>query len=184
MSANTLGNHTEISLESTILAFTNWRTVKNQHGGSNKPIPSELWDMVFTLESKGLPARSLKAALGISSTQYKNQKAKREVNNPGQQVNIDNKAENALFAEAVVKPSKAELEQKTPELSGLGSEALHQIKQLKTTDNSKHELNPNTVIVECFHSDGHRLKIHATSEKMSEIFGAFFHQPAAEISSC
>lgn len=44
MSENNPEQHAKLSLETVILAFTKWRSVKNEHGSSNKPIPSELWD--------------------------------------------------------------------------------------------------------------------------------------------
>ena len=158
-------NQPSISLENTILAFTNWRASKLQHG-SNKPIPSELWDMVFTLEENGLSARVLKSALGLSSTQYKNQKAKRQQTQVAASKDTEVATANAEFAQAVINPSQGPLEQEIPSLARAANETRQQVKQLKITDNSKHELSSSTVIVECFHSEGHRLKIHATSENV------------------
>jgi hypothetical protein len=184
MSEHYSEQHGELSLESVILAFANWRSVKNAHGVSNKPIPSELWDMVFALEAKGLPARAIKSALGLSSGQYKSQKAKREQSKSEQQRDEADTSTVATFAEAIVSPSQAEHGAEVPSLSDLANETRQQVRQLKITDNSKHQLSSETVIVECFHSDGHRLKIHATSEKMSEIFSAFFQQPIMNNSPC
>lgn len=79
---------------------------KNEHGASNKPIPSELWDMVFALEAKGLPARAIKSALGLSSGQYKSQKAKREQSKSEQQRDEAETSTAATFAEAIVAPLK------------------------------------------------------------------------------
>lgn len=172
-----------ITLEETMLAFEQWRSNKPNDGGQYY-IPQALWDKVFALEAKGLPARSLKSALGLSSTQYRNQKLKREQNTetPGAPSNDATKP--AIFTEAVVSrvptnsaPSNS-LQDKAAKVT------RHQVKQLRTMDNSSHEPDLSTVIVECIHRDGHRLKIHATNERVSEIFNAFLAQSSDDNQPC
>lgn len=167
----------QVSLEGTIAAFVKWRSEKASSERGNKPIPQELWDMVFTLEENGLSQRTLKSALNLSATQYRTQQSKRQQPQPTLQKESNSLNEQALFAEAVVTPNSSIQTPEVPSLVEAAKETQHKIKQLKTTDLSKHELSTETIIVECIHNEGHRLKIHATSKKMSEIFKAFFQQP-------
>jgi hypothetical protein len=183
MSANHSNAPYSVTLEDTIASFAKWRSNKSRHGGS-QTIPTELWDMVFALEANGLHPRTIKSALSISSTQYRNQQAKRQQNKVKEQGNNKTSKEEAIFSEVVVAPNKSTHEEELPSLANAVKENRHQINQLKTMDNRKHELNSDTVIVECIHSDGHRLKIHVTSKKISEIFSAFLQQSASANLSC
>jgi len=189
MSVNKLNEITPVTLDSAMKAFKEWRTDKSSNGGQT--IPNELWEQVFELEAHGIQLRLIKTALGISSNQYRSQQTKREqaqsklddtkleINSPKPQV---------VFSEAVItsssiNPSTSEVKQ-VQSLSDAANETRQQIKQLKINNNDKHRLNTDTVIVECIHSDGHKLKIHVTSKSMPEIFDAFFQQSSSISLSC
>lgn len=172
-----------ITLEETMLAFEQWRSNKPNDGGQYY-IPQTLWDKVFALEAKGLPARSLKSALGLSSTQYRNQKLKREQNAATPGAPSNDAAKPAIFTEAVVSRVSTSSAQSNPLQDEAAKATRHQVKQLRTMDSRSHEPDLSTVIVECIHRDGHRLKIHATNERVSEIFNAFLAQSSDDNQPC
>jgi len=172
-----------ITLEETMLAFEQWRSNKPNDGGQYY-IPKTLWDKVFALEAKGLPARSLKSALGLSSTQYRNQKLKREQNTVNKRAQSGDEVTQAVFSEAVVDRVSSCSVQISPPQEAAAKATRHQVKQLKTMDNRSHEPDLGTVIVECIHRDGHRLKIHATTERVNEIFNAFLSQSSDDNQPC
>jgi hypothetical protein len=189
MSANQLNEITPVTLDSAMKAFKEWRADKSSNGGQT--IPNELWKQVFELEANGIAPRVIKLVLGISSNQYHNQQTKREqaqTKLDTTELEIDNPKPQAIFSEAVIASSPVNptisADKQVRSLSDAANETRQQIKQIKITNNAKHSLNPETVIVECIHSEGHRLKIHVTSKSMPEIFDAFFQQSANINLSC
>jgi len=189
MSANKLNEITPVTLDSAMKAFKEWRADKSSNGGQT--IPNELWEQVFELEAHGIKTRLIKTALGISSNQYRSQQTKREqaqTKLEDTKLEINSPKPQAIFSQAVItsspiNPSTSEAKQ-VQSLSDAANETRQQIKQLKINNNDKHNLNTDTVIVECIHSDGHKLKIHVTSKSMPEIFDAFFQQSSSISLSC
>ncbi len=165
---------TAVTLDNTVEAFEHWRATKKSTGASQ--IPSELWDMVFSLEAKGLSPSVLKGALSISFTQYQTQKQKRLAvrDSVSSLPASDNRASSSTadtlkFVEA--KCSRASSSK--PE--AVATEAGRTVKAIKSNHNNSDWLSTDTVIVECIRQDGHQLKIHMTSKRINEILSAFFH---------
>jgi hypothetical protein len=189
MSANKINEISPVTIDSVMQAFKEWRADKSSNGGQT--IPSELWDQVFELEAHGIKPRLIKTALSISSNQYFSQQTKRkqvQAKLENTSIEIENPQPKAIFSEAVitsrsVDPATSEVKH-VQSLSDAANETRQQIKQLKINNNDKHRLNTDTVIVECIHSDGHKLKIHVTSKSMPEIFDAFFQQSSSISLSC
>ena len=189
MSDNKINEISPVTIDSVMQAFKGWRADKSSNGGQT--IPSELWDQVFELEAHGIKPRLIKTALGISSNQYFSQQTKRkqaQAKLDETKLEINTPQPKAIFSEAVitsssVNPATSEVKQ-VQSLSDHANETRQQIKQLKINNNDKHRLNTDTVIVECIHSDGHKLKIHVTSKSMPEIFDAFFQQSSSISLSC
>jgi|AntRauTorckE6833_2_1112554.scaffolds.fasta_scaffold17574_3 hypothetical protein len=189
MSVNKLNEITPVTLDSVMKAFKKWRSDKSSNGGQT--IPNELWEQIFELEANDIAPRVLKSALSISSNQYRSQQIKREqaqTKLDDTKLEINSPKPQAIFSEAVitsssVNPATSEVKQ-VQSLSDAANETRQQIKQLKINNNDKHNLNTDTVIVECIHSDGHKLRIHVTSKRMPEIFDAFFQQSSSISLSC
>lgn len=170
---------TSITLDDTFKALQHWRNNKTQYEGSG--IPDEVWGKIFQLKSVGYTDAELKRMFSLNSTQYRNKKeqliqAQSEPTvDPSSSEYTEVEEKDAVqFSEAIV---AHEGQQDVPPLTQAANQTKSAISQLKSTsDRMDSYLDTTTVIVECLRDDGHRLKIHTTSERLDIVMRTFFNK--------
>ena len=171
------------SLDEVFKAVQHWRDHKTDYKGVG--IPDDIWVKIFQLESQGYTGIQLRRLFGLNSAQYsrkymtltqednsatidatpKSVKTKPPMPPPGE------------FGEAIVSSAQ----QAVPSLETVAANQTRQaLSQLKSTHRQAESyLDINTVIVECIRPDGHRLKIHTTSERLDVVMQNFFAKDSA-----
>ncbi len=167
-----------VTLEPVFKAIQHWRTHKKSYPGG--AIPDEVWKKVFILaEQDGYSPSNLRQLFRLNSGQYdrkyqalmgKTSSEEKTITHP----NKDNKPSSRAIplVEAVIKPAI-----NIPSLNTAADKTKKEIKDLKSTaafDIST--LDPTTVVVECIRADGHRLKIHMTTQRVDVLMETFFNQ--------
>ncbi len=164
-----------INLDRVLMALEHWR--KNKKDYNSTGIPNDIWLMIFALEdTKTFNPATLRKVLTLNTKQY-NEKRCKLVEQKSQA-----NQEHAIMADE----QEAELlndcvfhEISPLELNTSDSDLLLQAKKDKITNlTSKEEkpeeyLDQNTIIVECFHPKGYRLKIHTTNKHIHTIIREF-----------
>ncbi len=168
-----------VTLDQAFQAVSHWRNNKDQY--ENRGIPDNVWKLVFQLENQGYLPKDLKRALSLNSKQYdekKNQivstlaKTAEKINDL-KAVNSGDDGSN-IFCEAKIKPVDAPA---IPSLSDAVQKNKQAVATLKSTINKPQDyLDMTTIIVEYIRPDGHRLKIHTTSESIHKVMSAFARQ--------
>ncbi len=167
-----------VTLEPVLKAIQHWRKHKKDY--SRGAMPDEVWKKVFILEGQGeYSPPELRRIFTLNSQQYNRKyqelmgKASPE-KKPISHSNEDNKASSRAIplAEAVIKPAI-----NIPPLNTAADKTKKEIKDLKSTATFDiSTLDPTTVVVECIRADGHRLKIHMTTQRIDVLMDTFFNQ--------
>ena len=141
-------------------------------------------DEVFAVVKKNI----MDVLFNLNSEQYKKKRAQL---NPVQNTHVEKRSAPNFpklksnieqdtpvqFCEAVVtsKPEKV-----IPTLAQAAQKNKRAVAKLKSPNNqSENYLDTMTIIVECIRPDGHRLKIHTTTDRLEYVMQAFFTQEAA-----
>jgi hypothetical protein len=183
MTAQASPTASKITLDTVFKSLQHWRQNKEAYGGYG--IPEDIWAMIFALEDQGYPRKDLRKMFALNSTQYnkKHQQlqalAKPSAATCSQKINAALLNDKAHFVEANVSTKD---QSPIPPLSQAAEQTKQAITQLKSTQDKPHQYVDNaTIIVECIHPNGHRLKIHTTNKSLTTIIPAFFQQ--AELKS-
>lgn len=138
---------TDVTLDRVVQLMEEWRANKKN---IQEPIPESIWQQVLILLEK-FPEPTVRAATGISSTQFRRRLEKRSSSCTTQKkaadipVNID-------FCEV-------------KESNSFQSIPLYKPAKIPAT---------NTLIVEFCRADGRIMKIHTTTDSFAELMKAFF----------
>lgn len=167
-----------ITLDRVLIALEHWRNNKKDYDSTG--IPDDIWRMVFALEATNtFSASTLRKTLTLNTQQYKTKrlefvKAKTEPSQARQENSVtpDNQQvkpiDDCTFQE--ISP---------PELNASKDDLALQNMQKKIDNLTSPEdrledyLDQNTIIVECFHPKGHRLKIHTTNKHIHTVIREF-----------
>ena len=167
-----------ITLDRVLIALEHWRTNKKDY--DSKGIPDDIWRMVFALENmKTFNPATLRKVLNLNTQQYNTKRRElAEQKTQSSQANQENSAtpdgqqsksiDDCVFHE--VSP---------PELNASSTDLALQLKKQQLDnltspeDNPEEYLDQNTIIVECFHPKGHRLKIHTTNKHIHTVIREF-----------
>ena len=168
-----------ITLDDVFKALQHWRDNKTQYEGSG--IPDEVWHKIFQLEKAGYKAAHLKRLFSLNTMQYRKKQEQSTQTHSETPVessssgSVEVEQKNAVqFGEAVVVHEET---QDVPPLTQAANQTKSAISQLKaTSDRMDSYLDTTTVIVECIRDDGHRLKIHTTSERLDIVMRTFFNR--------
>ncbi len=171
------------TLDEVFSHIQNWREHKNESG--QRAIPDKIWRKIFELESTGrYSATFLRRTFGLNSQQFKTKKSQLLDDEIASVTTVDNclTDKNTLsvthepqFCEAIV---SSETATNTPTLTSVESEKAMatkiSVEQLKSTQQKPNSyLNMSTIIVEYIRPDGHRLKIHTTTESIHHVMQSF-----------
>ena len=175
-----------ITFDDVFKDMEHWRNHKNEYEGSG--IPEVIWRKVFELERTGCyTATQLKRMLGLNSQQYRTKQA--ALINPvasgpnKQRIPESNAAttpkedasQEPIFCEAFVSPdAQPQVPALTPDNTKKAKKTKAVIKQLKSTQQQPEcYLDRSTIIVEYLRPDGHRLKIHTTTQSIHQVMRSF-----------
>ena len=172
----------QITFDEVFKLIEHWRDHKHEYNGTG--IPDDIWLKIFELENTGSYKTSqIRRLFGLNTQQYRNKQSQlikpatplSKVKKSGDNVVL--KPNNSAstqddFCEAVLSPVPA----LTPEEINKAAKTHAAVKQLKSTQHKpEHYLEPSTIIVEYIRPNGHRLKIHTTTQSIAhviQIFGA------------
>lgn len=177
----------EVTLDSIYKDILHWRANKSDY--PDRGIPDSTWKKIFQLEAEGYPKKDLLKILSLNSRQYDMKRAQihpsKHIQSPHQTTgdtkepviqNTQEKEDQVVsFHEVFDSPS---LHYQSPSLTKDRAEKTRaQISQLRSTNNSVDSfLDRTTIIVECIHPNGHRLKIHTTSQSLDIVMKTFYMQ--------
>lgn len=163
-----------LTLDKVDKAVCYWRA--NKHKESKSGIPDELWKNIFKLEDVGSYSdKKLRHLFDLNSAQYK--KKRQELGNTATNVSTDNSNNQpAEFCEVTTQATPPVVE--VPPLTmAHAAETKKTVRHLKSTNqDSRQHLDTSTIIVECIHPDGHRLKLHTTNQGLDLVIKAFYQQ--------
>lgn len=171
---------TTVTLDTTFAALKHWREHKEKYEGGG--IPDKLWKMFFQLENNGMSASEIRRFFSINSQQYARKRialmplnSKKPVIQQAPHKNPPNPVKTDVnFCEVNVQSS---VDQRIPSLTQAAKASKKTLSQLRSTNSSPKEyLDLTTIIVECIRPDGHRLKIHTTTQSLDKVMDAFFAQ--------
>ena len=168
-----------ITLDDVFKALQHWRDNKTKYEGSG--IPKEVWYKIFQLEKAGYKESQLRRLFDLNTTQYR--KKREQLTQTQSEPTVEPSSSESTeveekdvvqFGEAVVVHEET---QDVPPLTQAANQTKSAISQLKSTsDRMDSYLDTTTVIVECIRDDGHRLKIHTTSERLDIVMRTFFNK--------
>ncbi len=169
MSTQNQSTATPLTLDSVFKAVKHWREHKKDYKSNG--IPNDLWKKFFQLEENGMVSTEVKRLFSLNSQQYA--KKRHELIGEAIPSNPPNAAKASIkFCEVNVKPSSG---QSIPPLTQTAKTTQKTLSHLRSTDRSaEHYLDLTTLIVECIRPDGHRLKIHTTTQSLDQVMQAFF----------
>lgn len=175
MSQENFTHQDPVTLDKAFKAMRHWR--KNKHKYNKPGIPDDVCLMMFQLEANGYSVSELTKLFGLSGSQYCDKKALLLSSNskhPAEETtDQNNKPSTTHFCEARVEPNQ----QQVPSLQKNVSDTKKVVKHLKSTNNNMDTyLDTTTIIVECIHPDGQRLKIHTTNKSIDKVMHAFFQK--------
>ncbi len=170
---------TPTTLDKVFKALQYWRAHKDQYEG--KGIPDSIWRLIFQLEeNKEYSSGELKTLFALNSKQYK---VKRSLLCKDSQETIPAALEpNNTSKASPANPAKldfaeATVDQMIPSLAESARRTKQVISKLKSTHLKPEQyLDPTTIIVECIRPDGHRLKIHTTTQSLDRVMQTFIQQ--------
>jgi hypothetical protein len=170
---------TPTTLDKVFKALQYWRSHKDQYEGAG--IPDEIWRLIFQLENnKEYSSSELKKLFALNSKQYQI-KHSLLCKTPYEMIPEVSKPEDTSTAvpKDPVKLDFAEatVDQTIPSLAESAHRTKQVISQLKSTHLKPAQyLDPTTIVVECIRPDGHRLKIHATTQSLDRVMQTFIQQ--------
>ena len=174
-----------LSIDAVLSKLQHWRDNKSSYPDSG--IPNTVWEMIFSLEAAGHRAATLRSLFGLNSAQYTKKREQLKApptkkSNPIASTKTPSKASEPInsetFAEVSV-TSSAPPQAEVPSLAEAAANNQQAVKHLRSTNTSPEQyLDTTTIIVECIRSDGYRLKIHTTNNRVDAIMQAFFNQRA------
>jgi hypothetical protein len=171
-SNTTQPSETVVTLDAVMQIMQTWRNDKERLG---QHIPDSVWQQIFRLPSDIYPPHVVRQVLGISKKQYETK----------YQQLLDHHADNAKPVSKAV----SDFCEVTPAHEAIppDEEAIpptrRAIQQLKATHTPVDEcLDPSTIVVEVFHPEGKRMKIHTTTLSFQSLLRAFFN--SGSIPSC
>jgi len=197
MSTSYLESNEPITLGNVYKAMEDWRvnvSPKNKRAG----IPDNIWRAFFELEKRGYKFSDIKRVFAINLSQYKLKK-QQLIGDEIEQSNIERTSKCSTPQETAIESEKPNpqkipdtfcqvtldhgvksripsLEQKTSAAHATKAVVNH----LKSTKNKPEDyLDRTTIIVECIHPNGHRLKIHTTQENIESVIQTFFKHGGA-----
>lgn len=170
-----------ISLDTVFKALQHWRKNRKSYEGSG--IPDKVWLMIFELEGNGYTGKELRRLFTLNSQQYslkrnelcheKNTPIIKPTNTPKPDITQQNNSTN--FSEAII--SVTNDVSPVPSLTQRINQTKQAIVRLKSPDNrAENYLDTSTIIVECIRPDGHRLKIHTTTDRLDTVMQTFYNQ--------
>ena len=177
-----------VTLDEVFAEMQYWRDHKDEFDGYG--IPDGIWSKIFQLETGVYSATQLRRLFSLNSQQYiakKKQLSESGILEPKpikvasniatQQAlpcSPDNKLE---LCEALI--SEGTQADSIPSLTEKSTETKKAITQLKSTQQKpENYLDMTTIIVECIRPDGHRLKIHTTTQSIDKVMQGFIQQGA------
>ncbi len=150
---------TSFSLAHLLQEIEDWRAAK----AKDEPIPDELWEKIFSFSRTHSTTR-LCAILGINHSQYrKKQEQFQKVISLQERLSSSS---STIKAESLSSVPPSEEEEDWEEL------------QSENAYDPITGLSLHTIIVELCRADGHRLKIHTTTQSFKELFQLFFNNEA------
>ena len=170
-----------ITFDEVFKLIEHWRENKNEYEGTG--IPDDIWLKIFELENSGkYTAIQIRRLIGLNTQQYQNKqgqllklaasslpKSKKLTGNTDSTPN-NSASQQTDFCEAVVSSVPA----LTPEETKKAAKTKASIKQLKTAQYKPEQyLDTSTIIVEYIRPDGHRLKIHTTTQSINHVMQSF-----------
>ncbi len=167
------------TLDTVLKEMQHWRTNKAH---PKQAIPDELWKKIFHLADIH-SASAVRKIFGLNSKQYKikheqlcqptKQVKPSAVESDGIKTPIKNAEESeSVFCEVNVETTTGI---EVPPLTKPAHTTKETLKKIRSNDkNLSSYLDLTTVIIECIHADGHRLKIHASHESLTEVMQAFY----------
>lgn len=167
-----------VTLDSVFESIQHWREHKEAY--PSRAIPDEIWKKIFILAAQGkYKSESLRQLFKLNSAQYnrKYQALNGELSSarPVSNSSVEDKATSSTspaFGEAIINPAIDK-----PTLQAAADKTKQAVKVLKSTKPFETSLlDPTTAVVECIRSDGHRLKIHITTQYLDAIVETFFSQ--------
>ena len=172
------------SLDEVFKAVQHWRDHKTDYKGVG--IPDDIWVKIFQLESQGYTGIQLRRLFGLNSAQY-SRKYMTLTQEDNSASTIDATPKSVKTKPATPPPCEfgeatlSSAQQAVPSLDTVAANQTRQaLSQLKSTHRQAESyLDINTVIVECIRPDGHRLKIHTTSERLDILMQSFFAKDSA-----
>lgn len=167
-----------ITIDNIFDEMESWRESPDHKKG----IPDELWIKIFKL-ARRYPEKRLRSIFSINSKQYKIKHDQLMLKKPKKLDDINSKNNSAIdqarakpnFCEVKIAPS---ISDNVPPLTSEREidKAKKHIKTLRSNSNDPESyLSLNTVIVECVHPNGQKLKIHTTNQSLAEVMQAFYH---------
>lgn len=167
----------DVTLDSVMQEFQYWRNNKHEHG--KKSIPDLLWLKSFYLAEKH-SGKTIRKMFSLNSQQYKI-KYKQLYQAEAKQASLEGTAPRAISTPAapsdfceVIHESPAPSTD-VPPLTHKPHTTPETLAKIKSTNNNPESfLDLTTIIIECIHPNGHRLKIHATQQSLSEVMKTFY----------
>jgi len=178
MSKKLISEAEGVTLESVFESIQYWREHKDAY--PNRAIPDEIWKKVFILAEQGkYSPLSLRQFFKLNSDQYnRKHQALMGGSSPEEKPTNSSVEEkqtlspSITFGEAVVNPDTD-----IPSLKAAAGKTKKAVKVLKSTEPFEISmLDPTTAVIECIRSDGHRLKIHITTQRLDALIETFFSQ--------
>ncbi len=171
-----------ISIDAVLEKLHHWRENKSSYPDSG--IPDTVWKMIFALEDAGHRPSTLRSLFSLNSGQYakKHEQLSSKprvipLNQISPTPSKDKQATDPIAFSQISVASPAPPISEVPSLTQAAAKNRQTVKKLRSTDSSsEHYLDTTTIIVECIRADGHRLKIHTTTNRLDTIMQAFFSQ--------
>ena len=180
----------ETTFNTVFKSMQHWRNHKSDYHGIG--IPDDIWRAIFQLEKIGYTVSELKRSFGLNSQQYHRKKDMLYPDDSPKSVPHQATAQQKPASTQVPTPTPApsiafcEAKQPTSQqhIPSLDQAAAKQTKKtvahLKSTRPlQRNDYDTTTIIVECIHPDGQRLKIHTTNQHLTLVMQAFFQQAGA-----
>ncbi len=168
-----------LSMENVYKDMQQWRATKDQF--PKQEIPDELWRNIFKL-TKTYGEPKIRNMFGLSNKQYE-LKYNQLCNSTKSPIPISTKTKPAQaqnvsqqVSAATIDFCEVDINGSVSPLTNIAHETKASVKQLKSSHTDLDDiLDTTTIIVECIHPNGHRLKIHTTTQRIDQVMQAFFN---------
>jgi len=166
----------DVTFDTVFKEIKHWRKHKKEY--RRGAIPDELWKRIFILAGQGEYSPSeLRQCLHLNKQQYTKKYQELIGQSSSEEKTLSQSSEDnkeslptLTFSEAAVDPNI-----NIPSLKTATDKTKKAIQSLKSTNSfDTSTLDPTTVVVECIRADGHRLKIHMTTQRPEVLMDTFF----------